>query len=743
MDQVVYRRAHPLFARDFEEIENLKHRNYQKLFFSSILITPGVEPTRGTLFFSAVLRHGYVKIRNSPKWKPRVGSWVQILPKNLRSKIHDLVVNLNISQKSLSSQHYFASHDLGFGIRTSDQPIISVIIPVHNAWATTEQCLRTLQANQDQVPFEIIVVDDASTDQTAEELLQLRGVNVITMTQNVGYLRANNFASQYARGKYLALLNNDTAPLSGWLDSLLATMQSNPEAAIVGSKLVYPNGLQQEAGAIVFDSGVAWNIGRLKDPFASEYASVREVDYCSAAAILVRRDFWESVGGFDEQFVPAYCEDVDLALMAWAKGFRVLLDPDSWVVHYEGVSHGKNPDTGLKRFQIINTEKLRIKWQLELVNHWSEAQDRLEYSRDSKGIVILVDQQLPDEKRDSGSIRTIQLAKTILRLGFHVVIGALDSSSSHAQITSLRKSGIEVHGNLDELFKSIEPRKNRITHFWLIRQNVADVAITWIQQASIEAPVIADLLDLDYEISNTGVVINKNQLSLAEICSTTILVSPFEASLLKKYGQIDAPVALWKSFKPRVSQQPLSVREGLIFVGGFRHLPNLEGLEWFSEAVLPKLQRAGYKEPIYIVGTGLPLSKIRFFENLGFIFLGNVDDLSEIYGKVRIAIIPLRSGRGLKGKLAEALAYGIPIITTSVGAEGFGLVNEQDAIIVDTPEEWSEAIQQVTNNPNIWENLRISGLEFIENNFSESKFSIDVEHILNTTRKFKVIGEKN
>jgi GT2 family glycosyltransferase len=271
-----------------------------------------------------------------------------------------------------------------------------------------------LQRNKDVTPFEIIIVDDASTDKTQDLLFNLRGVRVIRNASNLGYLKSTNLGASHARGEFIALLNNDTEPISGWLDELASLMENDSSIAIAGSTLIFGDGRLQESGGQIFSNANAWNLGRGSDPSRSEFRFVREVDYCSAASVLIRSDFWLKMGGFDERYLPAYCEDSDFALSAWASGHRVVVCPTSWVIHYEGSSHGNSTDHGIKKYQLLNTRKLFAKWEGTLLSHWEdEGIPRIEAIRNSKGIIVVCDRQAPSIVRDAGSVRTLQLVRKV------------------------------------------------------------------------------------------------------------------------------------------------------------------------------------------------------------------------------------------------------------------------------------------------------------------------------------------
>ena len=131
--------------------------------------------------------------------------------------------------------------------------------------------------------------------------------------QNLGFVRNCNATAAMARGRHIVMLNNDTLVFPGWLDELIDILEGNPDIGLAGSKLIYPDGRMQECGAIIWRDGSAWNFGRLDDPRRPEHNYLRDADFVSGASIALPRQLWETLGGFDELFVPAYAEDVDLA----------------------------------------------------------------------------------------------------------------------------------------------------------------------------------------------------------------------------------------------------------------------------------------------------------------------------------------------------------------------------------------------------------------------------------------------
>ncbi|MGQ9865396.1 MAG: glycosyltransferase family 2 protein [Pseudanabaenaceae cyanobacterium] len=278
-------------------------------------------------------------------------------------------------------------------LTTVAAPRLSIVIPCFNGVAHTYACLRSLQSElKADLPCEVLVADDGSTDGTGERLAQVTGLRYAVNGENLGFLRNVNRAVQRARGEWLVLLNNDVQVGPGWLRALWETVR--PTTGAVVSQLVYPNGRLQEAGGILWRDGRATNFGRGDDPQKPEYQFVRPVDYGSAASLLVRRSLWEAIGGFDEIYAPAYYEDADLAMALRQRGYQVLYQPRSLAIHREGATLGTDWQTGGKRHQALNRWRFAVKWAPALQDHYLPEEcpsDRLAARRLQGEFLPLVD----------------------------------------------------------------------------------------------------------------------------------------------------------------------------------------------------------------------------------------------------------------------------------------------------------------------------------------------------------------
>ena len=192
---------------------------------------------------------------------------------------------------------------------------------------------------------------------------------------------------------------------------------------MVGSKLIYPNGVLQEAGGVVWNNGKCLNYGHGKRSDLPEYNYIKEVDYISGASIMIKKNLWRKIGGFDKRFIPAYYEDTDLAFQLRKLGYKVFYQPRSVVEHYEGISNGKNINikSSIKHYQLINKKKFIEKWKKEL-NYQSEPGNMF-IARDrsmNKSRILVVDRFVPNYDKDAGGRCCFMYLKLFKKIGLQV-----------------------------------------------------------------------------------------------------------------------------------------------------------------------------------------------------------------------------------------------------------------------------------------------------------------------------------
>ncbi|MBP3926755.1 MAG: glycosyltransferase, partial [Clostridium sp.] len=621
-------------------------------------------------------------------------------------------------------------------------PVVSIVIPVYNQIQYTYLCLRSILQHTKDVSYEVIIADDVSTDATEHLNEFAENLVICRNSTNQGFLRNCNQAAKAARGKYIMFLNNDTQVTEGWLSSLVDLIESDDTIGMVGSKLVYPDGRLQEAGGIIWSDGSGWNYGRLDDPDKAEYNYVKDVDYISGAAILLSRKLWQQIGGFDERFAPAYCEDSDLAFEVRKAGYRVVYQPRSKVIHFEGISNGTDVNgTGLKRYQVENSEKLKEKWKEEFkkqcINTGNPNPFRARERSMGKPIIVVVDHYVPTYDRDAGSKTTFQYLKMFLKKGFVVKFIGDNYLHEEPYTTTLQQMGIEVlYGQeyVTGIWDWLEKNGKEISFAYLNRPHIATKYVDFIKEHT-DIKIIYYGHDLHFlrefrEYELTGDVKKKRESDYWKSIEFT-LMRKAAMSYYPSYVEEEAiheqdesiPVKaitayVYEEFLENLNKD-FAKREGLLFVGGFAHPPNADAVLWFAKEVFPRI-RETLPVNFYVVGSKVT-DEIKELEQPGngIIVKGFVseEELSELYRNCRIVVVPLRYGAGVKGKVVEAIYNGAPIVTTSVGSEGIPGV-EDVLVVKDAPAEFADAV--VTLYQNEAELLRLSEKtqEYIKDHFS-------------------------
>ncbi|MFM7277659.1 MAG: glycosyltransferase [Microcystis aeruginosa] len=621
-------------------------------------------------------------------------------------------------------------------IASSDDPFVSIIIPVYNQFAYTFNCLESLTVNlSSDLAYEIIIVNDASTDDTLEQLATLvKGIKVLTNAENSGFIRSCNYGASQAKGQYLYFLNNDTRILENCLESLLKLIVNNPQVGAVGSKLIYANGKQQEAGGIIWNSADGWNYGRLDSPDEPEYNYVRPVDYCSGASLLVPTDLFKQLGGFSQDFIPAYYEDTDLCFAIRELGYQVLYQPQSNVIHYEGITSGTDLSSGIKQYQVINQTKFREKWSKVLTKHLdNDANNVPKAARRLQGkpTILVIDSYVPLYDRESGCVRLLNILKLLLNLGYSVIFFPDNGYPEQPYTSVLQQLGIEViYGtaqryNLEEKLIKYLPL---IDGVWLCRPELCDKYMDLIRLKT-KAPIIYDTIDLhflrlkrqkdylDPSYQNTSwswETYQKLELNYANQAEATVVVTEDEKQVLSSLGVKNVWVIPNIHEEISLSEKvAFDQRSGLVFIGSYNHPPNIDAVKWLCLEIMPLVWVSRPDITVNLLGSNLK-DEVKELANDQVIVTGYVPEVEPYFQKSRIFVAPLRFGAGMKGKIGQSLSLGLPTITTKIGAEGMGLIDHQDVLIADTAEEFAQAVIELYDNMQLWQKLADNSLETIK-----------------------------
>lgn len=621
-----------------------------------------------------------------------------------------------------------------FAVPGSDAPHASIVIPVYGQLQMTLDCLRALAAHPPQVPVEIIVVDDGSPDDTAQVLPRVEGLRYHLRAANGGFIAACNDGAALARGAFVVLLNNDTLPQPGWLDTLLGTFTTHPDTGLAGSMLVYPDGRLQEAGGVVFADGSAWNYGRFDSPSDPRYRYVRQADYCSGAAIALTRALFGQLGGFDARYAPAYYEDTDLAFAVRAAGLKVRYQPASVVVHREGATAGTDTGSGIKAYQVRNAGVFAQKWRQALA---SQPAQRMQPSPASlharQRQVLVIDSLTPKPDRDSASLRLVNLIRLLQEEGAHVCFIPADLAFVDDYTPALQAMGVEVWYApfVKSLPRFLQRHGRRFARVLVCRHYVADALVPVLRRHAPQARVIFDTVDLHYLRERRGAqtcadarmlkqshATQALELAVMQAADTTLVVSPVEREELAREAPGVQVEILSNLHRLGGAGLPFQDRSGLLFVGGFHHPPNVDAVLWFAQAVFPLIAAQLPEALFHIVGLDPPPQVQRLAQQAGVVVHGHVPDLLPLLEGSRIALAPLRYGAGVKGKINQAMAHGLPVVATTMAVEGMHLRDGVDVLVADAPQALANAVVRLYGDAGLWQRLAANGIDNVHRHFS-------------------------
>jgi O-antigen biosynthesis protein len=646
-------------------------------------------------------------------------------------------------------------------LHTSTSPLLSIVVPVHGKWEYTRACLASIEQHRPAVPFEVLIVDDASPDRTAELVEASPGVRLVRTQRNVGFVGACNLGASHACGAYLLFLNNDTEVRPGALDALVGAADSDEKIGLVGAMLVYPDGRLQESGGIIWADGSGWNYGRDRDAGAPEFQVRRDVDYCSGAAILVRREVFEHVGGFDQRYAPAYYEDTDLAFAIRASGHRTIIEPRAVVVHHEGVSHGTDVTAGVKRYQEINRAQFVDKWAPTLAEHLPAASELNVWLARQRGpaghrggLVLVADHQVPTPDRDSGSMRMYRLLLALVELGQRVVFFPGNGALLQPYTAELQRHGITVIPDPAGQDTFLREAGAALRLAVLSRPQVGWKLLEELRMRAPQCLVGYDTVDLHFlrlqrqaelaaatgdepsatALAGKAAASRELELGLVRAADLTMVVSEHEQSLLRSLVP-EADVRVLSNVHHPAGEVPgPQGRTGLLFVGGFDHLPNRDAVRWMAREVLPLVHRWYPDTVLHVVGSN-PSPDVLELASETVTVHGWVADLVPLHQRCRLSVAPLRFGAGVKGKVGESMAAGLPMVCTPVAVEGMGLVDGQHVLVAADATEFADRVVALLDDDALWRTLSAAGATVITERFGSDVARAILQDVLDTAAK--------
>ena len=626
---------------------------------------------------------------------------------------------------------------------------VSIVIPVHNQLPYTIACIQSLLTQVTRYRFEILVGDDRSGDKTAALLAEIAGVvRVQTHERNLGFIGNCNATAKGALGQYLVFLNNDTFVLAGWLGGLIEPFERFPNTGLVGSRILSADGTLQEAGGIVWSDGSAWNYGRASDPRLPEFNYLKNVDYCSGCSLAIPKYLWNELGGFDEEFSPAYYEDVDLAFSLRERGYRTIYNPDSILIHHEGVSHGVDISIGLKAYQVENQKKFLKKWQAILSSeHFPRGQEVL-VARDRSARrphILVVDHYIPKFDRDTGSRTMFEYLKLFIDLGFHVVFWPQDLWYDPTYVRAAQALGVEViYGAqyLNNFTDWLDKNSSRLSYAFLTRPNVAESFIDDLRRTS-HIKILYFGVDIHFLRMKQEQQFNDSDAIHEDIITwenrerriwSLVDVIYHPADYEVEFVQHECPDKVSRllplfMFAPETIEDARKWAEAghqgrlpvVVFVGGFSHSPNVDAAVWLVREIWPYVIARIPDAVLYIAGS-TPTAEVLTLAAPNIHVTGFISDpmLTALYQASQVAVVPLRYGGGVKGKIIESLRFGVPVVTTTIGVQGIPGATAFISV-ADLAADIADAIVRLIADPATARSKARAGVDFIAKEYSRDR----------------------
>ncbi len=634
----------------------------------------------------------------------------------------------------------------------SVRPDVSIILVLFNQAELTFGCLLSLAdslAGRD-LRVEVIVLDNGSSDATAELLLRTDGARVIRSATNVHFLRGVNRAAQAAQGRHLLLLNNDAQLLPGSLEAALAALESSGDIGAVGGRIVLPDGTLQEAGSIIWQDGTCAGYARGRTPTDADLLFRRDVDFCSGAFLMTPRELFERLGGFDERYAPAYYEETDYCVRLWQAGYRVVYEPDAVVLHYEFGSAAGSAEA-LDR-QRRNLSVFRERHRTWLAGQRPRAPENLLAARRVRSAlprVLVIEDRVPHTRLGAGYPRANDLLRCLATRAEVTLFPMVRFNETLADVRASLPAGIEVltDRHFPELAEFLRQRAGFFDAIIVSRpQNMklfveiggADAPLRGGARIIYDAEaILAGREGLRAACSGTPLSpaeqarLLAEEMALARRADLVLSVSRVEQRQFVDNGIADVRV-LGHALAPMPTAAPFGQRTDLLFVGAVHEdgTPNADSLRWFAEEILPLIRRM-LGEPIRLKVIGENhVSAIAELDGTAFELLGAVDDLRPHYGRARVVVAPTRFAAGIPHKVGQAAAHGVPVVATELLARQLGWMPGRDLLAASDAAGFAAACVRLLRDEALWQDVRKAALQRVEEDCAPAAFDGVVARLL-------------
>jgi len=627
-----------------------------------------------------------------------------------------------------------------------DEPEVSVVMVLYGGWKLARRAISALAENTDP-RFELILVDNASPDDTLERIEEhVGGATVIRNRSNTGFGPASNQGAALARGRTLCFLNSDALVEPGWLPPLLETL-AEPDVGAVVPLFLNESGTVQEAGSVVDSIGHAHAVGDGGDPRDFQYRFPREVDFGSAACMLVPAELFFELGGFDELFAPAYFEDTDLCFKLHERGLRTIFEPRSRVVH---VRHGSSTSEDARKLMEEHRDLFVERWAERLTRRprlveVAQKPHQMLAARDSEALdrILVIDDRVPFTDRGSGDPRMSALLIELAELWPAARITFVASHGREAEhyAEPLLRRGIEVVAPPVDWENWFEERRFHYGVVLVSRQQNVEAFRGFLKRTQPHALRVFDTEALTFvrlerlaeilppgkqkrEVRAEAARTRESEIRAVQEADVVFCVSEDEARFVGEVAPGKPAFVLPGIVDPLAGPPGFAERSDLVFFGGFlagSASPNADALAYLVHEVLPRFWENHPDVGLNVIGADIDDS-VRALEGPRVRIVGYVEDPAGWLSRARVHVNPMRFGAGLKQKFLDSMAAGLPFVTTTVGAEGFPLGDLRGSLVADSPASLAALLGKLYDDGAEWERAHARLLELAATHFDRTSF---------------------
>jgi FkbM family methyltransferase len=631
-----------------------------------------------------------------------------------------------------------------------EAPDVTVVIPVHRGQADLENCLRSLAVHRaTEPPFEVILVDDCPDESVLWSIPDSGGLIKLANAQNLGFLQTCNRGAAAARGRFICFLNSDTIVSAGWLSALVAALQEVRGAAIAGGMLLNIDGTIQSAGWRILRNGWGYSVGAGADPNDGAYTYRHPVDCVTGACILVSREVFAQLDGFDPSYSPAFYEEFDLAFRARAQGLKAVYAPDSRVVHLGSASYGADRRDELSS---INQAKFVQRFADVLRRQPADAEDEflLRHPPADGPVLLVVEKEIPQPDRHAGDVTMSRYLSILVTAGWQVVYGAMEGPTSGPHAEAIERQGIELIRSPATIEGWLKQNGRHVHEVWLARPEIAAQMI-----GLVRANTTARIAYYTHDLHHVRLAREADILHDAALRAQAALVAETECTIFRSVDCVMSPsrdeAAIIRGLAPVTpvavlppyyyEEDEIRARDAdhfaglsdVVFVGGFPHTPNVDAAIFIANEIMPLVWRRFPDTRLVLVGYAPPPA-VAALASARVTVTGQVPKVEPFLERARVVLAALRYGAGVKGKTVDALRQGVPVVATSIGAEGIGIEPGRHAIVADDARSLAAGVVELLRDPHRCAGLSTAGAELVRERFSRAAARAAIGEVFRTPR---------